>query len=85
MACGRFVGNAELLPSGKVVIAGGIRNSTCPAASILATDIFDPVTQTFTAGPTSHTGEYTFSSTLTDGRVLVGGPSNVVEAFRPGP
>lgn len=76
---------ASLMPNGKVLITGGFSNfSLTDILTFLqgiqgSTEIFDPTTQTFAAGPTLlepralHT-----STTLTNGRVLIAGGMTLI-------
>ena len=68
MTTGRSAHTATLLANGKVLLAGGGVNSTSTA------EIFDPVTEKFTATGSMHVGRFYFTATLlNNGRVLVAG------------
>ncbi|MCD6048763.1 MAG: hypothetical protein K0Q55_166 [Verrucomicrobia bacterium] len=79
---GRFAHQATLLSDGKVLISGG-RVGGSVTTVLSTTEIFDPVTETFTAGPNMLTGRLSFTATvLQDGTVLMaGGQTNVSSAF----
>ena len=66
---------AVLLADGRVLVTGGI-------GKVDSTDIFDPITNTFSPGPKSLIARYAHSMTLLDdGRILiVGGNSTDVDS-----
>lgn len=70
----RVSATATTLPDGRVLVAGGYGDGTPPAAT---TEIYDPKTGTFTAGPTMSVGRALHATVvLADGRfLLVGGRS----------
>jgi hypothetical protein len=66
---------ATLLPSGKVLIAGGFSNITLETSSLSSTEIYDPASNTFAAS-TPHMNDARDSATatlLTNGKVLIAG------------
>jgi Big-like domain-containing protein/Kelch motif protein len=70
----RYGHTATLLPSGKVLIAGG-RNSTANAIS--SVELFDPLTQTFTVVGNMTNARHHHTATLVNGEwVLIAGGSN---------
>ena len=75
----RFKHTMVTLPSGQVLIIGGTSNDTDLLAT---TELYDPRTRRFTAGPTMSAGRYklTDSATLVpDGRVVVAGGGPGIE------
>jgi len=84
MTSSRIYHSSSLLPDGRVLIVGGQDGSSPGALS--STDIYDPATNSFTAGPPMTHGHYLNRSlVLTDGRVIVigGEGTNSVEIFDP--
>jgi hypothetical protein len=75
----RFKHTAVALPSGRVLIIGG----TVDDQELLrSTELFDPRTETFTAGPELVDGRYKLNESadvLPDGRVVVAGSGSGVE------
>ena len=78
LATARAGHTASLLPNGQVLISGGTDDVTDAVAAALGaqktTELFDPGTLTFSAGPTlirPHVGH--FATTLANGDVLLGG------------
>lgn len=85
---------ASLMNNGQVLISGGFENVTIDLAAILAdplqlltifggvlnsTELFDPVTESFTAGPNMLEARALHSSTTTSsGKVLVAGGLSVI-------
>lgn len=68
----RYFHTATLLPNGKVLLAGGKNGS----GALASTEVYDPVTDTFTAGPSLRTPRTFHAATrLVDGRVLISGGS----------
>lgn len=75
MTSARYYHTANLLPNGKVLLAGGVDNSN----NILDTaDIYDPGTNTFSATTNNMAdGRWDHSSaTLLDGKILIAGGEN---------
>ena len=69
---------AALLPDGRASVGGGTTNATSPAAAMLSsvatTEIFDPVTGSFSDGPFLGVSRFGPTATaLPDGRVLFAG------------
>ena len=66
---------AALLPDGRILIAGGNNSrSSSPPPVLATTELYDPVTRTFTAGPNLNSARQTFAAaTLSGGRILVAG------------
>jgi len=81
MAVARSSHTATFLPNGNVLVAGGATNAAgTPTAT---TEIYNPQTQAWTAGPSMATARFNHTATLLqDGRVLLcggeNGPGNVV-------
>lgn len=78
---------ATLLPSGRVLITGGVDSSGNPLASA---EVYDPVTKTTTVvGPMAFARVHHTSTLLTDGKVLIAGgdqngtPLDSAEIFHP--
>jgi hypothetical protein len=70
MSIGRDAGSATLLPNGTVLIAGGYG----PQGPTDVTDVYDPVSGIFRAGPEMVTKREIHTATLlNDGRVLIAG------------
>jgi hypothetical protein len=66
--------SATLLPNGKVLIAGGFSGSGGEAHPYSSTELFDPRTGTFEAGPSMAIGRSSHSAvTLKSGKVLIVG------------
>ncbi len=62
-----------VLPNGKIFLAGGM-SSDLGVGQLSSTEIFDPSTNTFTAGPTmSYIRTMTQAATLASGKVLIVG------------
>lgn len=79
----RFKHVSVTLPSGEVLIIGGTDDDQ---RLLNSTEIFDPSTGTFRAGPTMTTGRYKLSGSaavLPDGRVVVAGGGSGVEVLDP--
>jgi hypothetical protein len=71
MSTPRAVGGIAPLPAGRVLLAGG---EDLSGNAIASTDIYDPVTNTFTAGPPLNVGRLGFGMVpLPNGDVLVAG------------
>lgn len=81
--------SATLLPSGKVLIVGGVCLNNCKATAKQVDDIYDPATDTIS--PLAHAGDLPSTHVavlLKDGRVLVAGDVdettyNMVLAYDP--
>jgi hypothetical protein len=70
----RYLHTATLLPDGKVLVAGGIDNSTVRLASA---ELYDPASGTWTATGSLNTARYDHTATLLpNGNVLVAGGSD---------
>jgi hypothetical protein len=89
---------ASLLPDGKVLVCGGAYDSwwvTMDASGMFGTEIYDPVTDSFSAGPYMRTQRrYHTATTLQDGRILIVGGDRqcqteiydpTINVFLPGP
>jgi hypothetical protein len=75
LTLGRSGHSAALLPSGKVLIAGGVAPDGTPQAT---TEIYDPAGNSWAAGPSMAAQRSKHTATrLPDGRVLVAGSANV--------
>ncbi len=79
----RALHRANLLPDGRVLITGGTNNYIDPTSILLgaykSTEIFNPVTNTFSAGPNMKIKRVAQSATsLPNGDVLVSGGYTVV-------
>jgi hypothetical protein len=71
MTAARGSATATLLPSGKVLIAGGFNTST---TTVNATELYDPTTNTFSAGaPLKHTRGGATATLLPNAKVLIAG------------
>ncbi|HUP68874.1 MAG TPA: kelch repeat-containing protein [Acidimicrobiales bacterium] len=71
---------ASLLPDGRVLVVGGCTDKRCSSGPAPSTYIYDPESNSWTAGPTMaySRGKHT-ATTMADGKVLVaGGCSGVV-------
>ena len=72
----RFGHTATLLRDGRVLITGGQTEAPAPVwpPALDSTEVFDPVTETFTDGPVMRTKRMDHTATLLeDGRVLIAG------------
>ncbi|MGC1190409.1 MAG: kelch repeat-containing protein, partial [Candidatus Binatus sp.] len=73
MSAGRSFPTATLLPNGKVLIAGGSFN-TSSSGALATADLYDPVANTFTAGPQMNEARFSATATLLpNGKVLISG------------
>jgi hypothetical protein len=73
MAMGRSHHAATLLPSGRVLISGGVTSGGA-GNSLTSAELFDPATGTFSpTGPMTDGRVYHTATVLSDGRVLVTG------------
>src|SRR5437867_1116503 len=69
LATGRYGATATLLPSGKVLVAGGYN-----AGPLASAELYDPVAGTWSATGSMATPRYAATATrLTNGKVLVAG------------
>jgi hypothetical protein len=74
MSTSREFATATLLANGKVLLAGGLDGPGDPSSVTQTTDIFDPATNTFTAGPNlSSAREHAAAVALSNGTVLIAG------------
>ncbi len=74
MASARRVHTATLLPNGRVLIAGGNGDNQSDNRTSSSTEIYDPATNAWTAGPPLATGRLFHTATLlADGSVLLVG------------
>jgi hypothetical protein len=85
----RFGYTATLLPDGTVLVAGGIMfvASSTPGSvtsvPVLASEIYNPATGSFSPGPTMHQGRYAHTATLLpDGSVFFVGTSARAEIYQ---
>jgi hypothetical protein len=73
----RFLHSATLLPDGRVLLVGGVALELLPspaAPPLATTEVFDPKTRTFAAGPALLATRVSHAAcALRDGRVLVTG------------
>jgi len=79
----RFKHTMITLPSGEVLVIGGTSDDRTLLAS---TEVFDPRTRRFRAGPTTSAGRYKLAGAATllpDGRVLVAGAGPGLEIIDP--
>jgi hypothetical protein len=74
----RQLPTATLLPNGKVLIAGGLGLTNGLIGFLNSSDIFDPSTNTISAGPDMNVGR-TFATAVcrSDGKVLIFGGGNL--------
>jgi hypothetical protein len=85
MSLPRYKHGAALLPGGKVLIAGG-SNENGRQITYASTEIFDPQTGKFSAGPQMKFQRYKLLSgvvALNDGRVLLAGGAERAEIYDP--
>ncbi|WP_437690605.1 kelch repeat-containing protein [Sorangium sp. So ce176] len=78
----RTLHTATLLETGKVLVVGGYRSG----AGLRTTELYDPASDTWTAGPSMMEGSERYMHTATllpDGRVLVVGYSPLTEIYDP--
>lgn len=77
---------ATLLPSGKVLIVGGVTPSATPGngdVSIFSAELYDPVARTFTATGTPTLSNSARTATLLGGKVLVTGDDTGADLYDP--
>ena len=82
----RYKQGAALLPDGRVLILGGSNESGHLQYEYSSTEIYDPRTDHFTAGPSMNFERYKMLYsvvTLDDGRILVAGGADQPEVFDP--
>ena len=73
LTTGRSVHTATLLPSGKVLVVGGL-NTAASASSIAVAELFDPATNTWTPAGSLSNARYAHTATLlSNGKVLIAG------------
>lgn len=73
LTTGRSVHTATLLPSGKVLVVGGL-NTAASASSIAVAELFDPATNTWSSAGSMATARYAHTATLlSNGKVLIAG------------
>jgi hypothetical protein len=85
MIAARFGAVAALLPNGKILLAGG---GTTPPGALTSTEIYDPLANSFSAGPTMSGAEApTAAILMPNGKVLLIGEAlgsvSVVELYNP--
>jgi hypothetical protein len=82
MRMGRTFATATLLPTGQVLVAGGVDSTSLPSANA---EVFDPTTRTWTAVSSMRSPRYLHTATLLrSGKVLVaGGGARDTETFDP--
>lgn len=81
LAQARFKHTMVAMPTGEVLVIGGTSNDEDLLSS---TEVYDPATQSFTAGPTMNSGRYKLNGSATllpDGRVVVAGGGPGVEVI----
>lgn len=73
---------AELLPNGKILVAGGfVQSNVFPGFSVKTAELFDPAFSTWTTTGSLQDPRYAFVSVrLPDGKVLVAGGGNYTPA-----
>lgn len=75
MTSSRWGHTATLLPSGEVLITGGVDASR--EVSVLESEIFDPATGDFRSAALTNSGHWRHTAVLLqDGTVLIAGGSN---------
>jgi hypothetical protein len=84
MAGGRFGNTATALSDGRVLIAGGLKDTTTGVA-VATAELYDPNSGTFSSiGPMAEARVGQTSTLLSDGRVLIaGGRTTSAELYQP--
>ena len=76
MCVGRYRHTASLLPNGNIIVCGG-----GDGRALKTTEIYDPSTDSFSAGPLMNVKRcYHTATTLTNGRILITGGENDVSS-----
>jgi Galactose oxidase, central domain len=79
---GRYSATATLLPTGKVLIAGGCCAGS--PGSLSSTEFYDPTTNTFAVGPPMNAYRENATATLLQsGKVLIAGPDASTDIYDP--
>ena len=74
LATGRAFAVSGLLTSGKVIVAGGASVMSTGTAGLASTEIFDPTTSTWSAGPAMTTARVAAAAvTLPNGDLFIAG------------
>src|SRR5215813_9815331 len=74
MTVGRHGHTATLLPDGRVLVAGGCLDNSCPQGAFASAELYDPASGTWSATGSMSVGRLFHTATrLLDGRVLVAG------------
>jgi hypothetical protein len=69
----RYFPSIALLPTGRVLVAGG----SGPSGTLTSTQIYDPSQDTFTDGPSMDTGHwFATAATMANGKILIIGGNN---------
>ena len=77
MAAARYAAGAASLPNGKVLIAGGLDGNT--PGGLSSTEIYDPATMTFSAGPSMNEAPGPCTAILLpNGKVFINGSGLIV-------
>ena len=81
MSVPRYFATATLLPDGRVMVAGGYNGGATGSNVNASTELFDPFTGLWSAGPSMKVARHSHTATtLDDGRILVtGGYTNGTE------
>ena len=76
LATARYMNAATLLPSGKVLVAGGMNDSSS-GGHVASAEVYDPATNTWSAAGSLATARCSYTATLLpNGKVLVAGGHN---------